>query len=112
MRVFHYIALIIGIGGIATIVWGSVVSFFELVRLEFQRVKGGNVCKKREYLRHHFGFFLLLGLEFLIAADIIQTIIRPTLRDLAILGSIVTIRTVLSFFLDKEMAGKHNCQEM
>jgi uncharacterized membrane protein len=44
-----------------------------------------------------------LGLEFLIAADIIRTIIRPTLEELAILGGIVVIRTVISYFLGKEI---------
>ena len=42
-------------------------------------------------------------LEFLIAADIIHTIVKPTLEELAILGSIVIIRTIISYFLGKEM---------
>ena len=54
-------------------------------------------------LRNHLGSYLLLGLEFLIAADIIKTIQRPTLEEMAILGSIVVIRTVISYSLNREM---------
>jgi Protein of unknown function (DUF1622) len=45
----------------------------------------------------------LLGLEFLIAADIIHTVLTPTLADLAILGAIVAIRTVISFSINWEL---------
>ena len=47
--------------------------------------------------------YLLLALEVLIAADIIKSIIEPDLIDLGILAGIVTIRTVLSVFLNKEI---------
>ena len=47
---------------------------------------------------------LLMGLEFMIGADIVRTLIRPSLQELAVLGSMVAIRTVISFFLNKEMA--------
>ncbi len=49
------------------------------------------------------GFHLILGLEFLIAADVLNTILRPTLEELAILAGIVAIRTLLSFFLGWEI---------
>jgi uncharacterized membrane protein len=48
-----------------------------------------------------------LGLEFLIAADVVRTIIQPTLMELAILGSIIAIRTAISFFLNMEMRHPH-----
>lgn len=54
-------------------------------------------------MRWDLGFHLLLGLEFLIAADIIRTIVHPSLQELAILGSLVAIRTVISYFLNKEI---------
>jgi uncharacterized membrane protein len=58
---------------------------------------------EREAVRHQLGSYLLLGLEFLIAADIIRTVSHPTLSDMAILASIVAIRTVISYFLDREI---------
>lgn len=46
---------------------------------------------------------LLLGLEFLIASDILKTVLEPTLNELAILGGIVVLRTILSVFLNREI---------
>ena len=45
----------------------------------------------------------MLGLEFLIASDILKTVVDPTLDELAILGGVVVVRTVLSVFLKKEI---------
>ena len=53
--------------------------------------------------RADFGSYLLLGLEFLIASDILKTVVDPTLDELAILGGVVIVRTVLSVFLNKEI---------
>ena len=54
-------------------------------------------------LRATFGTYLLLGLEFLIASDILKTVLEPTLNELALLGGIVVLRTILSVFLNKEI---------
>ena len=54
-------------------------------------------------LRADLGTYLLLGLELLIAADILKTIVEPGLHELGILAGIVVLRTVLSFFLNKEI---------
>ena len=56
--------------------------------------------------RSGFGRALLLGLELLIAADIINTVaVRPTLEGVAVLAGIVAIRTFLSFSLEVEIEG-------
>ena len=58
-------------------------------------------------LRSNFGRSILLGLEFLIAADIINTVaVRPTLQSVIVLGAIVLIRTFLSFSLELEIDGR------
>jgi uncharacterized membrane protein len=50
---------------------------------------------------------MLLGLEFLVIADIIGTVaIEPTLHNLAVLAVIVAIRTLLSFALELEVSGR------
>ncbi|QRM32032.1 DUF1622 domain-containing protein [Microvirga sp. VF16] len=57
--------------------------------------------------RSNVGRAILLGLEFLVAADIINTVaIEPTLQSLLILGGIVLIRTFLSFSLEVEIEGR------
>jgi uncharacterized membrane protein len=57
-------------------------------------------------LREAFGGVLLLGLEILVAADLIRTVaVTPTLQSVAVLGLIVVIRTFLSFSLQVEIDG-------
>jgi uncharacterized membrane protein len=57
-------------------------------------------------LRTHIGRSILLGLEILILADIVQTVtIEPTIESAATLGIIVLVRTFLSFSLEIELDG-------
>src|SRR4051795_8796394 len=57
-------------------------------------------------LRQAFGGVLLLGLEILVAADLIRTVaVAPTLENVLVLGLIVLIRTFLSFSLEIEIEG-------
>ncbi|MCK5739870.1 DUF1622 domain-containing protein [bacterium] len=109
-RILEYISLGIGSAGAAIVLWGAVIALVELFKLEYSRTKKQPICRKRETLRHHLGSYILLGLEFLIAADVVHSLIKPTLAEIAILGGIVTIRTVLSFFLTRELAD-HNCEK-
>ena len=60
-----------------------------------------------ESLRRDLGRSILLGLEVLIVADIVRTIIvDPTLESVAVLGAIVIIRVLLSFSLEVEIDGR------
>jgi len=54
-------------------------------------------------IRLYLGQYLVLGLEFQLAADILSTAVAPTLDDVILLGAIATIRTVLNYFLSKEL---------
>ena len=59
------------------------------------------------YLRKGFGRAILVGLELLVAADIIRTVaIEPSLQNVAVLGLIVVIRTFLSWSLEVEINGQ------
>ncbi len=59
-----------------------------------------------EVLRRDLGQAILLGLEVLIVADIIRTIlVDATIESVAVLGAIVLIRVLLSFSLDVEIEG-------
>jgi uncharacterized membrane protein len=103
METLVYISLAIGVIGVAVILWGVGSTLIYLLRLEFFRVQGQECFEEREALRHELGFYLLLGLEFLVAADIVHTILTPTLHELAVLGAIVAIRTVISFSINWEL---------
>jgi uncharacterized membrane protein len=57
--------------------------------------------------RQEVGKAILLGLELLVASDIIRTVaIAPTLQNVLVLGLIVVIRTFLSFALEVELEGR------
>lgn len=88
--------------GVAVLVTGLVWSVAVAVRL--WRGAGGR--RAYQALRELFGGALLLGLEVLVAADLIRTVaVAPTLEGVAVLGLIVLIRTFLSFSLQVEIEG-------
>ncbi|CAN5515185.1 DUF1622 domain-containing protein [soil metagenome] len=63
-------------------------------------------------LRNQLGRSILLGLEFLVAADIIRTVaITPNAQSVAVLAGIVAIRTFLSFSLELEITGRWPWQQ-
>jgi uncharacterized membrane protein len=68
--------------------------------------RSGDGKRAYEVLRQSFGGIILLGLEILVAADLVRTVaVEPTLDNVVILGGIVLIRTVLSFSLEIEIEG-------
>lgn len=90
------------VGGMAAMVLGVLVAAALAIG---ERGIGGRAIFKGFRLR--LGRAIILGLEFLVAADILRTISAdPTLRDVAILGGVVLIRTVLSFSLEVELEGR------
>ena len=87
--------------GVAVIAVGALISAAGVIsRL---RTKTGNVYR---VFRQQLGRSILLGLEFLVAADIIRTVaVTPDARSVAVLAGIVLIRTFLSFSLELEVTG-------
>jgi uncharacterized membrane protein len=70
------------------------------------RGPGGGAPTAYQELRQSFGRVLLLGLEVLVAADLIRTVaVAPTLGNVVVLAIIVAIRTFLSFSLEVEIGG-------
>ena len=99
-----YISLAIGAIAVLIVIYGIIVGLIEFIKAEWRNFRVGRAKSYNfQDIRHDIGFHLLLGLEFLIAADVIRTIIRPDLEELAVLGGIVVIRTVISYFLGKEI---------
>ena len=57
-------------------------------------------------LRLAFGRYLVLGLEFQLASDVLSTAVAPTLEEIGKLAAIAAIRTALNYFLGKEIAAE------
>lgn len=87
--------------GVAVIAVGALISAATAV----SRLRRGTPDVYRTF-RAQLGRSILLGLEFLVAADIIRTVaVTPTARSVAVLAGIVLIRTFLSFSLELEVTG-------
>ncbi len=107
MEYLHQTSFGIGILGVLVIVFGVACGLVRFVHAEFRAARGTDVDEDRKRLRHALGYYLLLGLEFLIAADIIDTLMKPSVQDLIVLGAIVLIRTVISYSLNAELKSEH-----
>lgn len=95
---------VIEVAGIAAIVIGAAAA-----TLAFARELAAKAVLDDAYRRYRVGLgrSILLGLEFLIAADIIRTVaIEPSFRSVGILAIVVLIRTFLSFALSAEIEGR------
>lgn len=89
--------------GVAAMIVGFVVAVVLAIRT-LARGKGARAAYIT--LRNSIGLVILLGLEILVAADLVKTVTStPSLTDAAVLGIIVLIRTVLSFSLQIEIEG-------
>ena len=95
---------IVELTGIAIIAGGA---FSTLALFLYRLATGADADEAVARLRSSLGQAILLGLEFLVAADIINTVaVQPTLASVAVLAGIVGIRTFLSFSLETEIEGR------
>jgi len=105
---FHGLIIILSfalniVGALMT-AWGTLISLLQFLGKEiFDRKKAVELNEK---IRLKLGSYLVLSLEFFIAGDIVKTITTPTWESLGMLGAIVIIRTVLSYFLTKDLSKK------
>lgn len=103
-QVLTYISIFIGTVASLIIVWGVIVTIKGFIIVELRENRRSEAAEsERRNIRHKLGGNLLLGLEVLIAADIIETIANPSLTEIGLLGGIVIIRTFISYFLDREL---------
>ena len=93
-----YLRLVVEAIGAAIVGFGAVATAVRYVLTLAGLREDGNT-----EIRLYLGRFLALGLEFQIGADILSTAVAPTFDDVLLLGAIVVIRTVLNYFLSKEL---------
>ena len=100
----EHVATAIEALGVLVIVLGGLAAVFTFLR---ERESRDGWVGGYERLRANLGRAILLGLEFLVAADIIGTVaIAPSFETLGVLALIVLIRTFLSFALETEIEGR------
>ncbi|HOT61570.1 MAG TPA: DUF1622 domain-containing protein [Treponemataceae bacterium] len=103
MEILALVSGVISVISVSVVIYGTVIAIFSFLRNEARRVKCAYTIHQVRVLRADLGTYLLLGLELLIASDILKTIAEPGLQELMVLGGIVILRTVLSYFLDREI---------
>jgi uncharacterized membrane protein len=92
------------LAGVGVLVLGSVIA---LVRSIVALIRLRDVPVSYRYLRRYLGRSIVLGLELLVAADIIRSVaIDPTFASVGVLGLIVLVRTFLSWSLEVEINGE------
>jgi uncharacterized membrane protein len=98
------IAQAVEVVGVSIIVIGGVIA---LGSAGLGLWRDRDVTRTYRALRSFLGRSILLGLEVLVAADLIRTVaVDPSLENVAVLGLIVLIRTFLSFSLEAEIDGR------
>jgi uncharacterized membrane protein len=95
------IALGVEVVAVFIIAYGAIEACLRLLKPLFGGRAATHGERKAVWIR--FGVWLLLGLEFELASDIIRTVISPTWIDLGQLGAIAVIRTFLNYFLEKDI---------
>lgn len=97
-----YIQHTISFCGVLVIFFGVIVALFHYISFPFQK-KDPNDELNINQIRLRLGRVLTLGLEFIVAADLIGTTTTPDYYSVGIVASIVLIRTLLSYTLNREI---------
>ena len=95
--IFLYIREGIAALGVAIITVGAFFSLYQLYMMLTEKKYGLN------RIRLEFGKSVILGLEFMVGADIIGSLVNPDYYSLGLLAIIVVIRSFLSYFITKEI---------
>jgi uncharacterized membrane protein len=107
-----YVVPIIELVGIEIVLWGVFQGITKLAYRSWMALRLQPLLGALDDVRILISEKLVLGLEFFLAGDVIQTIVVPSWQSLGVLGGIVGIRTVIVYFLNKEiqMGSTHRMQ--
>jgi uncharacterized membrane protein len=102
IQAIAYIVPVTEVLGIVVVAWGCLHGLALLLQRGVATLQGRPLIELRR-VRIAIGEKMALGLDFFLAGDIIGTIVVPSRESLLLLGGIVIIRTVMAFFLAKEI---------
>ena len=108
---FHHLArtasLLIEAVAVIVVTFGAVEAFVTLLALA---ARPSATHGARKDIWRKFAMWLLLGLEFELAADIISSVISPSWADIGQLAAIAVIRTFLNYFLERDIESADRAQ--
>ncbi len=91
---------IVALIGVVVILWGALVAIYQFIGHRQNMPKQMDAI---DLIRLKFGRTIILGLEFIVAADVIATTTAPDYYRVGILASLVAIRTLLTYFMNREL---------
>jgi len=94
------VSLAIEAMAVSVVAFGAIDGFISLLGLVAKPYASHGV---RKQIWRRFGTWLLLGLEFELAADIVRSVVSPTWQEIGQLGAIAIIRTFLNYFLERDL---------
>ncbi len=100
--VLSSISLVMACVGVGVIVLGAITAVVGFLLGIFRRSDTA-ASQKVNLMRMSLGRSIVLGLEFIVAADVVKTVITPDYYALGILASLTVIRTILSYFINLEI---------
>ncbi len=100
----EWVAVGIDLIGVAIILFGFIIAFIGLLACLSHGVGIRRSMHSLTDVRLQLGVYILVGLEFMIASDIIHTVITREPEGLIFVGALVTIRVAISFFLGRELS--------
>jgi uncharacterized membrane protein len=107
-EIFLLIAEVIDIIGIAILIFGFSKLLIKYLGKEFLKHPFRTPLTEIQKIRCELGIYILLALDFLIASDIIHTIMKITKEQLIELSVMIILRIAIGYFLGKEIEEIHN----
>ncbi len=101
--VLNVVSICLDLFSIFILLWGVIVCAKDFFHSRLTVKDKRKLMQLLTDTKNQLGTYVLFSLEILIVADIIDSIVQPTLTDIIRLGAIVAIRTVISYFLNKEI---------
>ena len=99
-EICELLILVMNIVAVLVLICGVVKATVKFIKNEVSHADKASVFRT---IKNDLGAYVLFSLEVLIAADIVESIIKPTFEDIGKLAALVVIRTVISYFLGKEI---------
>ncbi len=107
-EIAHYVALAIELIAIIVIAVGALQAVIGVARTGLRADEEAVFIQRAVWMR--FARWLVAGMTFQLAADVVATSLAPTWDEIGHLASIAVVRTFLSYFLDREMEAKSELQ--
>lgn len=102
----HILVTILDWLSILVIIYGVIVQYICFIISEITAKDRKIAVEKVTMLKNFLGTYILFSLEILIGADIIESILDPSIKHILSLAALVIIRTIISYFLNKEIQSK------